>query len=196
MAPSAIRGADEVLAGMTRRLEALGGGARIIYVREEVVEEPELGPPVDQVGLNEALAERLKASGIERLYKFQYEAYRAIMSGEDVFLVSGAATGKTEAFIVPILDRALKEGARSLVIYPTKALARDQLARFRRYAIPFLLNMAVLDGDTPRRDRELIYANPPNLLITNPDMIHFSLPRSGRFRRSSTILTWEPKEPS
>ncbi|RLI06897.1 DEAD/DEAH box helicase, partial [Candidatus Bathyarchaeota archaeon] len=159
------------------------GGARIIYVKKEVVGEPELGPRVEDVGLHEVLVERLKAHHIERLYKFQYEALRAIRDGEDIFIVSGAATGKTEAFIIPILDRALKEDLRSLVIYPTKALARDQLARFLLYSAPLLLRMSVLDGDTPEKERTVIYENPPELLITNPDMIHFSLPRSARFRR-------------
>ena len=174
-------GGDDVLARLSKGLMA--SGSRIIYVHEEVVEEPEPGPYVEQVGLDEALAERLKENGIERLYKFQYEAYKAISRGEDVFLVSGAATGKTEAFILPLLDKALKEGTRSIIVYPTKALARDQLARFERYAIPLLLSMAVLDGDTPRRERERIYSSPPSLLVTNPDMVHFSLPRSGRFKR-------------
>lgn len=174
--------ADAILEDIDRGLRASRGSPRFIYVHEEVVREPEPGPRVEQVGLHEALVERLKDSGIERLYKFQYEAYKAITSGEDVFLASGAATGKTEAFILPVLDMAVKEGAKSIIIYPTKALARDQLVRFRRYSIPFLLRMAVLDGDTPRHERERIYSNPPDLLITNPDMIHFSLPRSRRFR--------------
>ncbi|RLI10893.1 DEAD/DEAH box helicase [Candidatus Bathyarchaeota archaeon] len=174
---------DEVLSKIGHWLASTPGRAKLVYVRKEVVEEPELGPEVGQVGLHEVLVERLRARGIERLYKFQHEAYKAISAGRDVFLVSGAATGKTEAFVIPLLDRALKEGARSAVIYPTKALARDQLARFLSYTVPFLLRMDVLDGDTPEKERARIYANPPHLLITNPDMIHFSLPRSGKFRR-------------
>ena len=177
------READDVLAKVAAQLEAGRGGCRVIYVRKEVVEEPELGPEVGQVGLHELLVERLRARGITRLYRFQYEAYRAIMAGRDVFLVSGAATGKTEAFIIPVLDRALKEGARSAIVYPTKALARDQVARFRGYAVPFLLRLDVLDGDTRMKERERIYESPPHVLITNPDMIHFSMARSHRFRR-------------
>jgi len=175
--------ADEVVERISDYLSSTSGGAKVIYVRREVVAEPELGPSVDSIGLHELLAERLKACGIERLYKFQYGAYRAIREGRDVFIVSGAATGKTEAFIIPVLDEALKAGRRSAIIYPTKALARDQLARFERYSVPLLLRMAVLDGDTPEKERLAIYENPPEVLITNPDMIHFSLPRSARFRR-------------
>ena len=175
--------ADEVLDSIARGLEAAGGGARLIYVKREVVEEPEPGPEVSQLGLHEALEEALVRYGIRRLYRFQYEAYRALMAGKDIFISSGAATGKTEAFIIPLMDRALKSGDRSVVVYPTKALARDQLGRFQRFAMPFMLRVAVFDGDTPERERASICRNPPQVLITNPDMIHFGMARSARFRR-------------
>ena len=176
-------GADELLRCLSDRLSSMTGGSRIIFVRREVVEEPEPGPRVEDAGLSELLVERLRARGIRRLYRFQYEALMAIRRGRDIFIVSGAATGKTEAFIIPLMDLALREGLRSLVVYPTKALARDQLSRFRAYSPPLVLNMSVLDGDTPEKERSTIYASPPDILITNPDMIHFSLPRSARFRR-------------
>ncbi|RLI38111.1 hypothetical protein DRO60_03735, partial [Candidatus Bathyarchaeota archaeon] len=175
--------ADEVLDSIARGLEAAGGGARLIYVKREVVEEPEPGPEVSQLGLHEALEEALVRYGIRRLYRFQYEAYRALMAGKDIFISSGAATGKTEAFIIPLMDKALKSGDRSVVVYPTKALARDQLGRFQRFAMPFMLRVAVFDGDTPERERASICQNPPQVLITNPDMIHFGMARSARFRR-------------
>ncbi len=179
----ALERADEVLARIARGLEATSGGARLIHVEREVVEEPKPGPEIGRIGLHEALEEALRRQGIGRLYRFQYEAYRALMAGRDVFISSGAATGKTEAFIIPLLDRALKEGDKSVVIYPTKALARDQLSRFERLSVPFLLRVAVFDGDTPERERVAICQSPPHVLITNPDMLHFGMARSARFRR-------------
>ncbi|MCX8204624.1 MAG: DEAD/DEAH box helicase [Candidatus Nezhaarchaeota archaeon] len=165
-------------------VEALlkGSPARIVYVREEEVEEPSPGPLVAEVGLANGLCEAMKKRGVERLYEYQAKAIRLIMDGLDVVISSGAATGKTEAFLLPLLDRAIKEGARSLIVYPTKALAKDQRARISELCFSVGVSAAVYDGDTPEEERRRIVEEPPLLLITNPDMVHLGMAFSSRLR--------------
>ncbi|MEM4699775.1 MAG: DEAD/DEAH box helicase [Candidatus Nezhaarchaeales archaeon] len=159
-----------------------GSPARIVYVREEEVEEPSPGPPVAEVGLSSSLCEALRRRGVERLYEYQARAIKLIMGGRDVVISSGAATGKTEAFLLPLLDRAIKSGSRSLIMYPTKALAKDQRARVAELCFSAGVSAAVYDGDTPEGERRRIVESPPLLLITNPDMVHLGLALSSRFR--------------
>ncbi len=137
-----------------------------------------------RLGFDAKLAQKLvmllHKRGIERLYKFQEEAIGRILSGEDIIIVAQTAMGKTEAFLLPALQIASihRDTKPSiLAIYPTKALARDQFSKFRYYAEPLNLRVAVLDGDTPWKERRKILDNPPEILITNFDMIHFWLPR-------------------
>ena len=164
-------------------------GARIAYRWLEESGDPEEGPSVEEANIDERLARALRAVGVGRLYRFQYAALDRIRSDSNVVIVSGTGTGKTEAFMVPILDMLLREGLGAprpyaIVMYPTKALARDQLGRLRRIAEVLLgYRVAVLDGDTPKREREEIYTNPPHILVTNPDMMHVGLAFSDNIRR-------------
>ena len=159
-------------------------GHRIVYFKVEESAEPELGPPVEELVKSEELLRTLKRRGIHRFYEFQAEAIRLISEGRNVLVVAGTGCGKTEAFLVPVLDRMLV-GSQELavLVYPTKALARDQVERIESYTGEiFGFRVATYDGDTPDRERELIFQYPPRLLVTNPDMLHLSLRRSQRFR--------------
>lgn len=160
-----------------------GTPVRVVYVRREEVGEPPLGPSVEEAGLDPRVASALRSMGIERLYAYQYEAYKLIAGGRDVVITSGTATGKTEAFIVPVLDRVLRDRCRALVMYPTKALAKDQRLRLTRICFSVGATSAIYDGDTPEHERRAIAENPPSVLITNPDMLHYGLAYSARFRR-------------
>jgi DEAD/DEAH box helicase domain-containing protein len=158
-------------------------GHRVVYVKVEEPVEPKLGPPVEGVVRSEELVRALRRRGIHRLYEFQAEAIRLISEGRSVLVVAGTGSGKTEAFLVPVLDRMLS-GSRELavLVYPTKALARDQIERVEGYTSEiFGFRVATYDGDTPERERELIFQYPPRLLVTNPDMLHLSLRQSQRF---------------
>lgn len=163
--------------------------SHIVYKHVEVAGDPPPGPPVDEAGLHERLADAMRALGIDRLYEFQYKALEAFRRGRDMVIVSGTGTGKTEAFLLPVLDSMLRKWTRiekpyALILYPTKALARDQLVRFKRLAEGMLgFKVAVLDGDTPKSERARIYADPPDILVSNPDMLHVGMAFSDRFRR-------------
>ncbi|WP_288004910.1 DEAD/DEAH box helicase [Thermofilum sp.] len=154
---------------------------KVVYVHFEPPREPELGGPVEKTVSDSYLLEALKKRGIANLYKFQEEAINAIRNGKNTLIISGTGTGKTEAFLIPIIEDLLKEpSARAVLVYPTKALARDQVERIQYYtSAVFGFRVGVYDGDTPERERENLQAYPPKILITNPDMLHISLRKAG-----------------
>lgn len=126
------------------------------------------------------LRDALRARGIERLYRHQARGLDLAAAGRDVLCVTPTASGKTMLFALSIL-RSIYENPRSraLVMYPTKALAQDQLQTFRDLAGAFGAldppRCEVYDGDTPAAARRRIKRDPPNVLITNPDMLHMGI---------------------
>lgn len=154
-------------------------GKSLIYSWVEEPRIPELGPLVEDVDIDESLKVALHYRGIDRFYEFQWKSYQLIKSGYDVVIVGGTGMGKTEAFLIPILDSIIKNpepGINALILYPTKALTADQLGRIQFYTSKSLgLNVGIYDGDTTDAERRKIFTNPPKILLSNPDMIHFSL---------------------
>ncbi|RQD83735.1 MAG: DEAD/DEAH box helicase [Methanocalculus sp. MSAO_Arc2] len=113
-----------------------------------------------------------------RPYIHQAEAYERTSAGEDILLATETASGKTLAFALPIIDCLIRDpDARALLLYPTKALARDQLAAFIAIdeAIGAGLFPAVYDGDTPRDARPGIRSK-SRIIISNMHEIHHILP--------------------
>jgi len=158
-----------------------------IFYEDLYTDPPELGIEVSSkalasLGLTyiaDKICRSLQAKGIKRLYKFQENAIRFICKGYNTVIVAQTAMGKTEAFLLPALNVAYisEERPSVLIVYPTKALARDQLDKIKYYADPLGISVAVLDGDTPSKERRRILMDPPSILITNFDMIHYWLPR-------------------
>lgn len=158
-----------------------------VHYEDLYKESPELGVEVSPENLRalglrnvyNEISRSLLTRNIKRLYKFQEDAITSICRGENAIIVAPTAMGKTEAFLLPALDAAYESVERPsiLIIYPTKALARDQLDKILYYSKPLGLKVSVLDGDTPTRERLRIIRDPPHILITNFDMIHFWLPR-------------------
>ncbi|MFH1143270.1 MAG: DEAD/DEAH box helicase [Candidatus Eisenbacteria bacterium] len=134
------------------------------------------------------LRESLSALGIERLYCHQAQAVASARAGENVVVVTGTASGKSLCFQIPILETLLAEPqATALLIYPTKALAQDQLKSLVSFqeagatALSFLAG--TYDGDTPPRQRTKL-RDEAALLLTNPDMLHSGiLPNHARWAR-------------
>lgn len=158
-------------------------------------ESGEFGPSVDQLELFDELKEYLKKQGITRLFTFQEEAINKILKGENVVIVAPTGNGKTEAFLLPIAQMIMEhvynwgrlrdytKKVFALFIYPTKALARDQLLKFKELEKFTGITFAVFDGDTPQNERKKILNNPPDILITNPDILHYHLFRRTRYRK-------------
>jgi DEAD/DEAH box helicase domain-containing protein len=124
--------------------------------------------------LDPRLAAALHSLGVTRLYSHQRAAYDALTAGADVVVATPTASGKSLCFNLPTFNALLGDPtARALYLYPTKALARDQVAGLRALAGACGaadLGAAVFDGDTPGDHRRR--ARGARILATNPDMLH------------------------
>jgi DEAD/DEAH box helicase domain-containing protein len=125
--------------------------------------------------LHPKLVEALEASGMQKLYSHQGEAFESIRRDQDTVLVSRTASGKTLSFLLPILHEYLHADAPFGValLYPTKALSRDQEGTLGRLleAAGADMRLGTFDGDTPREERTRIQSQ-ADFVITNPDMLH------------------------
>lgn len=118
--------------------------------------------------------EALARLGITRLYSHQAEAIEAVRRGENIVVVTGTASGKTLCYNVPVMEALEKDPrARALYIFPTKALAQDQLGKLKLHGLPNL-KAATYDGDTPKQDRPFVKIG-ANIVLTNPDMLHVGI---------------------
>lgn len=141
--------------------------------------QPAKKPEYAEAQLGEVAKSVFSARGIEKLYRHQADGIRLAREGKNIVVVAPTASGKSEIYMNAVIEAALR-GENSLVIYPTKALSRDQLKRFEALSI-FGIRAEIYDGDTPQSKREKIRANPPRVLITNFDMLHFILLNNGKF---------------
>lgn len=124
--------------------------------------------------LNPALRQVLVRRGIEKLYTHQAEAWERAISGANAVIVTPTASGKTLCYNLPILNHLIAEpGARALYLFPTKALAEDQLDELHGLieAMDSGLCVFTYDGDTPQDARRAIRQR-ANIVLTNPDMLH------------------------
>jgi DEAD/DEAH box helicase domain-containing protein len=118
----------------------------------------------------------LSSHGVPSLYAHQASAYEAVCDGKNVAVVSGTASGKTYCYNLPVIDSLLKQPeGRALYLFPTKALAQDQLAGLREMLTGIRrtdINRAnIYDGDTPQHVRSILRQD-SNIILTNPDMLH------------------------
>src|SRR2546428_1986385 len=137
------------------------------------------------------LAAALAARGIVRLYPPQADAYHAVRRGRNLVVVTPTASGKTLCYNLPILQRLLEHPEqRALYLYPTKALAQDQLAELGalKSGLPIEVRVDTYDGDTPPGRRTAIREG-GHIVMTNPDMLHTGLlPHHTRWRRLFSSL--------
>ena len=116
----------------------------------------------------------LRQRGIPRLYTHQVAAISAISGGSDVVIATATASGKSLCYTLPVLTHLLSDpDARALYLFPTKALAHDQLAETTALIsagdLPVVVNS--YDGDTPQSKRRQV-RQAPGILFSNPDMLH------------------------
>ena len=132
------------------------------------------------------LREGLSARGITRLYTHQAEAFEHTSAGRNVVIVTPTASGKTLCYNLPVLNLLLADdGARAMYVFPTKALAEDQLHELQTAvdAMGSEIRAFTYDGDTPQDARKAIRQK-ANVVLTNPDMLHSGiLPHHTRWAR-------------
>ena len=127
--------------------------------------------------LDHRLKTALRARGVEGLYTHQAQAYEAVTAGRNVVVVTPTASGKTLCYNLPVLDAVARDdAARALYLFPTKALAADQLVELRALADAAELGLKThtYDGDTPPNVRAVV-RSAGQVVITNPDMLHAAI---------------------
>jgi DEAD/DEAH box helicase domain-containing protein len=152
---------------MSRRaVESLGDTVASLPPREAtLVKLPDLHPE---------LSEALHKMGASRLYSHQLEAYERVLAGENVVVATATASGKSLCYKIPAFQNALdRTSRRAVFLYPTKALAQDQLGKIKAFGLRGV-HPATYDGDTPHALRADIRRK-ANILLTNPDMLNIGI---------------------
>jgi len=168
----------------TRVIRALQAGpdyrGQVVHIEHLPPREPVYGE-LEQP-LVEPVVRALQRAGIAGFYSHQAEAINAARRGESVVIATSTASGKSLCYHIPVLEALFQDhSARALYLFPTKALAQDQLRSLREMLGPDFdrLGIGTFDGDTPPAERSKIKRS-ARLVLTNPDMLHLGiLPNHG-----------------
>jgi DEAD/DEAH box helicase domain-containing protein len=151
------------------------------YKGQLVHNEQIMPRPASYAGLSRPLAPALQRvlarSGIERFYSHQAQAINAAREGRSVMVATGTASGKTLCYNVPVLDAALNDPlSRALYLFPTKALAQDQLRALGELVSLEMkkVHLDTYDGDTAPAARTRIRKS-ATIVLSNPDMLHVGI---------------------
>ncbi len=159
------------------RAEGVSTHHQIVHIEKIAAREPEyapLSPP-----LPPPLERALRAVGIEHLYTHQVEALQRAREGQNVIVVTSTSSGKTLCYNLPILEAILADRqASALYLYPVNALVNDQFKALGRLNLALgreAVGMARYTGAVNEALRKAVRARQPNILFTNPEMLHLSL---------------------
>ena len=153
---------------------------RAEWYKEQIVHIEQIPPRQASNGelqtpLHDALQRSIQAKGLWPLYSHQAEAINALKAGENVIVATPAASGKSLCYHLPVLDSlVLDKTTRAIYLYPTKALAQDQLKGLLELGEWLPFQAAIFDGDTPFEERASIKRS-TQVLLTNPDMLHLGI---------------------
>ncbi|EAU47586.1 DEAD/DEAH box helicase [Salipiger bermudensis] len=218
---------DSARSMLLRRLSAIPGEtdsliAPPLYEAARIWQaaEPNMAQLAGEL-LRPDLVEALDAAGAEAIpkdrhpYWHQHEAWKSAAASRSYMVTSGTGSGKTECFMVPMLNDLLncaetgaKHGVRGLILYPLNALIDSQRERLGSWIAPFdgKISYALYNGDTPETrnphkrpgaaeigDRKTLRKTPANLLVTNVTMLEYMLTRAqdrGILEQSQGKLRW------
>lgn len=143
--------------------------------------------------LDSRIVQALQDRGIEKLYSHQAEAIEKVLDGLNTVIVTPTASGKTLCYNLPVLQSILEDrAARALYMFPTKALAQDQLAELMELdqKVGSEIGVFTYDGDTPTDARRAVRSR-GHIVITNPDMLHTGiLPHHTKWARFFSDLKY------
>ena len=172
------RSLQEVLTRLTASRSPMGADA------EPIVTAAHRLPAIDASfapypdGTDPRLRSALAARGIDQLYTHQAEAFAHVLGGRNVVTITPTASGKTLCYNAPVLNAILQDSAaRALYLFPTKALAQDQLAELHALSelitrdSDLQIGVFTYDGDTPSDARRAIRGK-AHVVLSNPDMVH------------------------
>ncbi len=172
----ALQGALQVLApgGAVDRPDTPDGVVTAVRRIAPTPAQYEAFPDTIDARLREALGRR----GITELYSHQAEAFDHVANGRHLVVTTPTASGKTLCYNLPVLDAILKApSTRALYLFPTKALAQDQMAELHELARAIAdagggdVGVHTYDGDTPQDARRTIRTS-AHVVLSNPDMLH------------------------
>ena len=169
---------QEVLTRLTASRAPLGPDAEpIVTAAHRLPAIPAAFAPYPE-GTDERLMSALRGRGIARLYTHQAEAFAHVLARRNVVTITPTASGKTLCYNAPVLNAILQDPAtRALYLFPTKALAQDQLAELHALSeivtrdTELEIGVFTYDGDTPADARRAIRGK-AHVVLSNPDMVH------------------------
>ncbi len=138
---------------------------------------PPQDPRYDQSQIiSPSILQLLRKFQIEKLYYHQIKAIEKLKEGKDILVSTPTASGKSLIYNLPVIEEIFKKPAlRALYIFPLKALEQDQLKNLNDFISEIhkgQISTAIYDGDTSTGDRQRIKNRIPNIIMTNPDMLH------------------------
>jgi DEAD/DEAH box helicase domain-containing protein len=167
---------SRMLSEHDRALQASEDDPHVTAVRKLEAVEAQFAPFPDAT--DPRLVKAIGSRGISQLYTHQAEAIAHTMAGRNVVTITPTASGKTLCYNVPVMDAILKDpSTRALYLFPTKALAQDQLAELHQMAEMIGaegggdIGVFTYDGDTPQDARRAIRGR-AHVVLSNPDMVH------------------------
>jgi DEAD/DEAH box helicase domain-containing protein len=182
----AVRGAERKEIALQGALETLAPGTWLERpdTPDGVVTAVRRLPPVEAhfapfpAVLDPRLRAALERRGITQLYSHQAEAFSHVAAGRNIVVTTPTASGKTLCYNLPVLDAVLRDpSARALYLFPTKALAQDQMADLHEVVGELAnhgadpIGVHTYDGDTPADARRTIRTR-AHVVLSNPDMLH------------------------
>ncbi len=179
-------------------IESLGKDSRFNLQLAEHKFIPSVKPRYMKLDLNERLRDVLKIQGIRLFYSHQVEAIDLIRQGENVVVMTPTASGKSLIYNIPVIESIIENpDTKALYIFPLKGLEQDQVKNLNELFLslgigcslpPFnplltkegkrgviLAPAEVYDGDTTAYRRKRIREQLPNVIFTNPDMLHLAI---------------------
>ncbi len=164
-----------------------GYNGQIVHTHRIPPRNPLFADPT--VSLSPPIKVALEGLGIDRLYIHQAKAIDLVSQNRNIAIVTSTASGKTICYNIPVLESMLSDSeATALYVFPTKALAQDQLRMLGNLCshspdLQDVVKVGTYDGDTPKHTRRKLRSE-ANLILTNPDMLHQAiLPYHSRWSR-------------